>query len=1099
MQDKEVDFIERYMSNNGLMYISDYIEIENNKKFNPRDISLYRVDEVCFDDKAPRKEALENVLASLRISGINFVFLIIGEKDRIGFYYGVSRDLSCKGNEDVNVFETGDSILKPSIEGNFRGSKVTEMEPKNRIEIFDKIQSMKYGRIIEGVPGANKNDEKFQGIDRLVDVMYGTPFAFMIIAKPLDLDSVIYLQKQLYDLYTNKLSSLAKMSVQTSQGFNDSSSETTTKSLSQSSNTSQTFSHGESISKTNGTSHTKTTGTSSTKTTGTSSTQTNGISSTQTNGTSGSKSTGTNSSNGKTTTDGTTSNSSGGKSTSHSGATSVTNGTNTTETTGVSASSTEGSSRSESNGSSRSESKGSSTSEAKGSSSSSTTGNTESRSESQGKTSSTTTGSSNSASTGRSSSSSTTVEVNNKEVQEWIKYLDEVLLPRLDYGKGKGLFLSSMAVFADTNGILDKLQNTIIALYSGENGNKVPLRATANTRLAKTMAKNFCLPFGKITAYNDKNDLSARTAMSQFIDRNAEISEGRGFLGNWITTNELGMIAGLPQKEIVGLALKEEVEFGLNANDNIKPENKIELGYLVQNGNVRKYNYVYLDKAVLDQHIFVSGVTGSGKTTTCQKILRKSNVPFLVIEPAKTEYRIMKKDYDDMLIFTIGDNNAAPLKMNPFVFYRHESITARVDMIKACIESAFDMEAAIPQIIESAIYKSYQDYGWNISTNRNSLFDDPFANGAEAFPTFDDLIKNAKIVVEEQGFDERLKNDYIGSINARLLGLLVGSKGFLLNTHQSVDFTDLLDKRVVFELEDIRSGSEKSLIMGFILINLSVAIKEKYLSEGKFKHITLVEEAHRLLSKYVPGDDPNKKHGVEMFSDMLAEIRKYGESLVIVDQIPNKLTPDVLKNTNTKIIHRIFAADDKEAIGNTVMLDDSQKKFLSNLPTGNAVFFSEGFNKAVQVKITKEYDTSEMSVPDNELISAVKEYYSENYEKDLIEGLSILKHKPSSEEYDCIKALSDGLAEEYTKRLGMAVKSADDVIPEKIRKDILNIECVLGREYLTEYISKYGLNVSADDFEHFKSDVSEMIGISLLDKEDKEYSLKRYVKYFKTK
>ena len=106
--------------------------------------------------------------------------------------------------------------------------------------------------------------------------------------------------------------------------------------------------------------------------------------------------------------------------------------------------------------------------------------------------------------------------------------------------------------------------------------------------------------------------------MSQFIDRNAEISEGRGFLGNWITTNELGMIAGLPQKEIVGLALKEEVEFGVNANDNIKPENKIELGYLVQNGNVRKYNYVYLDKAVLDQHIFVSGVTGSGKTTTCQ-------------------------------------------------------------------------------------------------------------------------------------------------------------------------------------------------------------------------------------------------------------------------------------------------------------------------------------------------------------------------------------------------------------------------------------------------------------------------------------------------
>lgn len=130
---------------------------------------------------------------------------------------------------------------------------------------------------------------------------------------------------------------------------------------------------------------------------------------------------------------------------------------------------------------------------------------------------------------------------------------------------------------------------------------------------------------------------------------------------------------------------------------------------------------------------------------------------------------------------------------------------------------------------------------------------------------------------------------------------------------------------MVFELENIRSSAEKSLIMGFILINLSEAIREKYQMDGKFQHITLVEEAHRLLSKYQSGDSPSKKQSVEMFSDMLAEIRKYGECLIIADQIPNKLTPDVLKNTNTKIIHRIFAADDKEAIGNTIMLKDEQR------------------------------------------------------------------------------------------------------------------------------------------------------------------------------
>ena len=220
------------------------------------------------------------------------------------------------------------------------------------------------------------------------------------------------------------------------------------------------------------------------------------------------------------------------------------------------------------------------------------------------------------------------------------------------------------------------------------------------------------------------------------------------------------------------------------------------------------------------------------------------------------------------------------------------------------------------------------------------------------------MIDNCEVVVNEQGFDARLKNDYIGSIKARLLGLTSGEKGFLLNTNASIDFIDLLNHKVVFELENIRSGAEKSLIMGFILINLSEAIREKYQMDGKFQHITLVEEAHRLLSKYQAGENPAKKQSVEMFSDMLAEIRKYGESLIIVDQIPNKLTPDVLKNTNTKIIHRIFAADDKEAVGNTVMLKEEQKDFLSNLPTGRAIYFTTGTDKAIQIQINRETDTS---------------------------------------------------------------------------------------------------------------------------------------------
>ena len=563
----------------------------------------------------------------------------------------------------------------------------------------------------------------------------------------------------------------------------------------------------------------------------------------------------------------------------------------------------------------------------------------------------------------------------------------------------------------------------------------------------KNAFRSFQLPCGKYQ-YDTEESYLTHFAMHHFVDKNSLT-----FLGNWLTTNELGMIAGLPQKEVAGLSLNSEVEFGLNFT---KPSdtNKIELGYLIQNGNVLNESPVYLDKADLDKHIFVSGVTGSGKTTTCQKILHDADIPFLVIEPAKTEYRIMMYQHPDVMIFTLGDNQTNPIKMNPLIFYPHESITSRVDMLCACIESAFDMEAAIPQIIEQALYRAYEDKGWDIYSNQNYQFENPFDGTGKAFPTISELIKQCESVVNEQGFDERLKNDYIGSIKARLLGLTSGGKGFLLNTHSSVDFIDLLDHKVVFELENIRSSAEKSLIMGFILINLSEAIREKYRQSGIFRHITLVEEAHRLLSKYTPGDNMSKKQSVEMFADMLAEIRKYGESLIIADQIPNKLTPDVLKNTNTKIIHRIFAADDKEAVGNTVMLKDEQKDFLSNLATGRAVYFTTGTDKAIQIQIHQSTDTSVQAPQNWEIRKTVIPYYIQEYQRGLYQGMDIFTEPPTRQQFDCIVNLNEHLANKWLKQFKKNFMLNDTALQE-----IHDVIQIIGKNQFFSYLRRYDRNL----------------------------------------
>lgn len=940
-------------------------------------VVLYHIKEVTFEgeEKSPQREAFENVIGMIQNEGVNFIYLILGDKKGVSFYFGLVRESKYDGELPMPIDEMGNNLLKSAIRGNFRGSKIEEVSPEEMIEIFDRMQTnsenknltRKYANIT-GTPGINESEDKksFQGVDRLVDVMQGDNFGLCIIAKPLSKRAIKKIEDDLYYIH-NRLSGLSKISYQ--EGKNRSEGTSTTKGTNESKSEGTNKSVTIGSSETSGTTENKTVG----STTGTneSRTVTEGENKSMTEGTSSSSSSNEGWNEGGGETSGGNSNSSNttwGKSksvTKDNGKNeSTTKGTSSSTATSVGTNSSENFSKSE--GTNKS------------------TGTNESRS--KGKNESITIGTSISEGDNITTGSSENIskDIFNKKAADYVKYIDEMLLPIIDYGKSKGLYLTTTFIFADKKSQLEKLGNTIKSLYSGKKGNKNPLDVEILDESDKKIKyfKNFQIP--ECVSYDDENAL---TLKSHFIENN-NIS-----LGNWYSPNELGLIAGLPEKEVVGLALNEEVEFGLNAKTPDKGEELISLGKLVQSGNEIDVE-VSLEKSALNKHIFITGVTGTGKTTTCQKLLLESKLPFLVIEPAKTEYRILmnNKETEDILIFTLGKDDVAPFRLNPFEFFEGESITSRVDMLKAAMEASFDMEAAIPQIIESAIYSCYEDYGWNIDNNKNEKFDNPYDEGVYSFPTLEDLLNKIEIEVTKHNFDDRLKKDYIGSITARLQGLLVGSKGQMLNTRRGIDFRELIEKKVVLEIEEIKNGTEKSLIMGFILTNLCEALKSKFKKDKQFKHITLIEEAHRLLSKYSPGDSLNKKNSVETFADMLAEVRKYGESLIIADQIPNKMTPEVLKNTNTKIVHKIFAEDDKEAIGNTISLSKEQKDFLSSLTTGRAIVFSQGWTKALQVQIKERTNTtSKETIDEDKLKNRVENFYIENYKKGIFLGTKYKK------------------------------------------------------------------------------------------------------------
>lgn len=561
-------------------------------------------------------------------------------------------------------------------------------------------------------------------------------------------------------------------------------------------------------------------------------------------------------------------------------------------------------------------------------------------------------------STNKGSSDSVTIEIANKHAEEIMKYISENLLERLKTGFSKGLFRTSIYYMAMEPTHAYRLKSALMSLFRGNKAAYSPLIAQD---IDLTREKNFNI---------------LKTYQSQYIveetaSGNSLMLLGRPFEGNrtglntYLTTEEISLIAGLPQKEVPGLALKEGVEFGLNEDD-IGKEKSIHLGKMLQRGRELEISF-YLSQESMAKHTFIAGVTGSGKTTTCHKLLAEADMPFLVIEPAKTEYRTLIQQDRDITVFTLGNETVAPFRINPFELIEGEIISAHVDMLKATFTSAFPMEASMPQLLEEAIYKCYEKKGWDVNKNQNRNYSSEaqhkaFMPGANSFPKMSDLLSVMEDVVGSKGFGEQMKADYIGSLVSRLSNLTVGSKGCMLDCQSSTDFRYIAHHNVILEMEELKSPEDKALFMGFILSRLSAVIKEEHRKNPGFRHLTLVEEAHRLLSKVEYGDSGSKKGAVETFTDLLAEVRKYGEGLIIVDQIPNKLASEVLKNTNTKIIHKILARDDKEAVGDTMLMDDKQKEYLSALAVGEAIVFSEQTDKPIHVKIQSKTNTSEKQI-----------------------------------------------------------------------------------------------------------------------------------------
>ncbi|ASW53279.1 ATP-binding protein [Plantactinospora sp. KBS50] len=354
----------------------------------------------------------------------------------------------------------------------------------------------------------------------------------------------------------------------------------------------------------------------------------------------------------------------------------------------------------------------------------------------------------------------------------------------------------------------------------------------------------------------------------------------------------------------------------------------------------------------LNRHTFVCGATGGGKSQTVRHLLEQASsagLPWLVIEPAKAEYRQMaaRVPDGDVIALRPGDPSAPPVGFNPLAPAPGFPLQTHADLTRALFVAAFQADEPFPQVLAGALTRSYERLGWDLT-----LGEPAHPGVTPRLPTLADLQVAAEEVVEAIGYSREITDNVRGFIGVRLGSLRLGTTGRFFEGGHPLDFDRLLRDNVIIEIEDVGDDRDKAFLIGATLIQLveHLRIREHHRPPGAgLRHLTVIEEAHRLLRR--PDAPGPAAHAVELFAALLAEVRAYGEGLVIAEQIPAKLIPDAIKNTAVKVVHRLPARDDRETVGATMNLTEEQSRFLVTLPPGTGAVFTDGMDQPILVRV----------------------------------------------------------------------------------------------------------------------------------------------------
>ena len=423
-----------------------------------------------------------------------------------------------------------------------------------------------------------------------------------------------------------------------------------------------------------------------------------------------------------------------------------------------------------------------------------------------------------------------------------------------------------------------------------------------------------------------------------------------------ISSKELGMHLVLPRTTVPGFAVVKHAEFGkevtthtpVPSTDAATTSDSITIGKVFDRGQVTSKSVV-LETNSLGMHTFVAGSAGSGKSNTVYQMLTElmqRNVPFLVIEPAKGEYKNAFGSLPDVSVFSTNPDVARLVNINPFTFPKSIHVLEHVDGLVEVFGVCWPLNDGMRAFLKDAILRSYEVVGWDLGSST-------FEGKHLEFPDFDVLAEQLDELILESNYSSHIKSSYHDSLLTRVRSLTVGLNKYIFTLDQT-PYEDLFDKNCVLDLSRVKSAETTALIMGFVLYALNEhRVAENSQNGGELKHVTVLEEAHILLrnSSNDAWDPANKS--MDMITNTIAEMGAYGEGFVLVDQSPSLVNSTAIKNTRTKIVLRTPEISDRKAVVGSMGLSDIQVNELANLSSGAAVVYQNDWVCPVLTMVNK--------------------------------------------------------------------------------------------------------------------------------------------------